>query len=254
MTISELVELAEGGNVEAMMELGERYYNQYQEKNLPLALEKSLPWYTMAGRHGDPDGASWCVKMGSIQILMAKNDARFDQMEEYALQFAEICGEFAQNEALFDSPAGEQIVECMDVCLYASALYLYMQKNCEGAVKELEAIEQDSGYYGMAQVLMGICLSDIDRDEEGAQCLSILNGDIKSLMPPIPDRTDEEFLELGTQYYAVWLRLIELNVDAAYDLMNRVLAVVEDEAVRSLLVDELAHYKKKLFGGYKYVN
>lgn len=254
MTISEIKALAEGGDVQAMMALGEHYYDKYQEDDFPLAAEKSLPWYEMAGMHGDVEGASRCMILGSAQVLMAKEAGDFDQMREHAAYFSKVSTQYMDIDDLVASSAYEEIGKCMDVCLYAFAVSCYLNEKFAVAANGLDAIKEDSEYYGMAQVLKGICLSDMDKDLEGAECLTILGNDMNSLLPSAHDSVDEEILERGTLYFALYLRMLERKTDAAYELINRALDVIDDEQVRAILLDELTHYKKKLFGGYKYVD
>ena len=253
MTTQELKSLAEGGDVNAMMALGEHYYNKYQQDDFPLAAQKALPWYTLAGRSGDVEGAIRAMILGSAQILMAKEAAQWNEMSKYSAEISGISVEFLRNEKLANSDAYDEIIKCMDICLYATSISSYLMEDFAEAVEGLEGIEPGSEYYGMAQVLLGICLSDMDRDLEGTERLMILHNDMKGILTPTPDTVDEEILERGTLYLALYYRMLERKPGKAYELINRALEVIEEPDVRGILLDELAHYKKRLFGGYTYV-
>ena len=48
-------------------------------------------------------------------------------------------------------------------------------------------------------------------------------------------------------------RVYDNNLDAAYNVLATMLNNVKDTELRKILQNDIARYKKTLFGGYKYI-
>lgn len=60
-------------------------------------------------------------------------------------------------------------------------------------------------------------------------------------------------LYLSTFYHIGISGAVSPNLEKSVSILNNTLLYTQDEVFRKHLQDELAHYKKKVFGGYKYI-
>lgn len=256
MDIEKLIELANQGDVEAMVSVGAYYFEKSENGGGFADVETAAKWYEKAAKLNNPDGLLAAASAYSIIADV------YQEISEYAdaIEAWGLCYEFAlcliaeNNKGDAIQISEEDINWARDIlkdCKYNSALCHFFSNNYTLALT-------DSKYCSSAEakVLEGLCNFNLKRYEKVYENIKFLESDEylnkdKSLLEEIvfADSTCllAELYRIGT--------LIDLapNLERARNLLLNSLSLIKEEKLKVHINEELSKYKPKFFGGFKYV-
>lgn len=248
----DLYERAGNGDVSAMLTIAKDIYDRHQEKDLEFALEESLPWYVQAADCGSEDGAALAIIGYTGLIALAKERGEWKQAIARANRASDFCMKVLEDPR-FKGMLDAELDPCINLCLFVEAICYYLDEEYEEALEDIARIDRNSEYHALATVLKGLCLNELDRDDEGHQILLMLDDHPESILPKAHDTVDEEILSRGFLHQALYIRLILGDTNRAQALLSRGAQIIKDPDVLASITEELSFYKKKLFGGYKFI-
>lgn len=256
MTIQEAIERANGGDVEAMVALGD-YYSQ--EK----AWSESLKWYET----GAVQGSLYCIIQSMTLSSMSITAAKSLPDKDWMMESSEKCGKYANMLLMAISSHPEQFkpesieqfrsdaLAKLSDARFHLALGIYLgDKTPNGiarAVNELRLTDTSGNL--AARILLGVILFEQRDLDESYQKLNILTSSLETLLFRELDLFT--YTIYGRGYLALSLLCLHLNdTDMAHSVLeNGVRALSGYAEIRELLTAELSKYRKKLFGGYEYI-
>ena len=254
MTLEEAKTLADQGNINAMAALGDYYSKQDDEDAVDIAYQ----YYERAAEGGDWNStvnmAQSTDRAASFAFAMIEEGKRLTSMDadiEKAFYWA---GKFdSLARSLNKSPDVLELAEenLLTAVSRLGTLYYFDEK-----YKDLARITKDIKY-PYAQALYGLALfqlSDSDseltdafralRNVENEACWkNELQGKFSRMLP----------VQAGLHLSAMY-RILEKDIDSAYRVLDMIASRTIDDSVRQDVREEMAsHFRKKLFGGYAYI-
>lgn len=254
MTLDEAKTLAEQGNVNAMAALGDYYSKQDDEDAMDIAYQ----YYERAAEAGDWNStvnmAQSTDRVASFTFAMIEEGKRLTSMDadiEKAFYWAHKLYGIAHS--LNIDPDVQEFVEenLLTAVSRLGTLYYFDEK-----YKDLARITKDIKP-PYAQALYGLALFQLsDSDGELAESFGALQnvenevcwknelqGKFSRMLP----------VEAGL-YLSAMYRVQENDIDSAYRVLDLIASRTIDDSVRQDVREKMAaHFRKKLFGGYTYI-
>lgn len=253
MTIEEAIQKAENDDVGAMIALGDFYFQEEKDN------EQAVKWYEMAAKHK----VVYAIHMTVLlKLISAQAAMLIAKQVEYGVQFAmedwkSVYEWLAEElECINNNVPGseslkiEDSIEKFKEASYNYALCCYFLGDYATASALISDFDNTPSI-----ILYGSCL--IQLGENGKDMANA----IKTLTPVICDReyvaASKSALEEDA-YRIAGIMLSRLhriagNMEPAVELLTFMSNAVRRDNNKQAISDELSHYQKKLFGGYKYV-
>jgi len=262
LTLEEAKQLAEQGDIGAMCSLGDFYIKQ----NTGDGIEEASKWYEMAAERNILYAVHMTVlskkilSYAGLQIVDGSETGwgfvKKDWQETYDWALREM-GMLNDEVAGAEKIDRNQAISNYNDALYYLALCNYEQKNYQEVVSLLKDTKEKR-----AKVLYGSALFDMAHyDEEyeyALQQFNFIDGDVEYASSQ-KSKYEEKVYALAalvlSQIYRQGLGKngVTPNMEKAVKLLDFVKTNLANEGMKELVNEELQHYQKKLFGGYKYV-
>lgn len=262
MTLEEAKQMAEQGDIGAMCSLGDFYIKQ----NTGDSIEEAAKWYEMAAEKN----VIYAIHMTVLsKKILAYAGLQIVDGSEMGWDFVkkdwEEVYDWASREMKMlndEVPGSEQIDRGKAIGNYNDAVYHlalcnYQLKNHQVVVSLLKDNNEKR-----AKVLYGSALFDManyDNEYEYAlQQFKFIDGDVEYASAK-KSRYEEKVYTVSalvlSQLYRQGLgeKGAAPNLEKAVKLLNFVKSYLTNDGMKELVDEELQHYQKKLFGGYKYV-
>lgn len=255
MTFNDYLCNAETGDVEAMLWLSHYYHN----KNSFEGTEKSIFWSEKAAEAGDPRGIM--ITATGYPLLAMINEAPSVGAYETAIlqrkktiKWSKVALEQLElNQEGIDG--FNQKIEEANYCIATSYYFLN---------KENDALDYTYGLTSInATILRGCCLFGLaktnDEYYKAYTALKVLENNSKYYSTISSALHNEQRLFVhGIQFLASLYRIgipekISIDIDKSALLLFNAFAALNDDSLREQLQKDINHYRRKLFGGYKYV-
>lgn len=259
MTLEEAISRANQGDVQCMNILGDFYGEKAfsgDGQNRSEYIDNALFWYNKAIQRGDKYAALQAINVHSFMGILYKRADEDWLADEIIEQWEEVrkCVDIVLKASDITKEEYISVQKSQRQALYEIA-YGYYQKNEIGmAAIYLQSLE--SGSYKKADLLRGICYFQLERPiNETYEFLSKLEEDEYLLL--FEEMHGLELMRLSLVFF--YLALIyrtgvvgSSDTDRAYAILMKGYEMVDSEAVKEMFLEELAHYKKKMFGGFTY--
>lgn len=254
MTLEEAKTLADQGNINAMVALGD-YYSKQEDED---AMEIAFQYYERAAEGGDWNStvkmAQTTSQVAAVMFAMIEDGKHFTSMDadfEKAFYWASKLDNLVRS--LNINPDVQEFVEenLLTAVSRLGTLYYFDEK-----YKDLARITVDIEH-PYAQALYGLALFQLsDSDSEVADAFRALRnveneacwkkelqGKFSRMLP----------VEAGLHLSAMY-RILENDIDSAYRVLDMIASRTVDESIRQDVRGKMAsHFRKKLFGGYAYI-
>lgn len=257
MTLKEAIAAAEHGDVKAMLSVANFYKNSGEELSVEN-MEQALKWYEKAAQTGNVYGLEMAGRAHAISAALSLEIGAYaDSIKEWNLAF--------QNFSPLLQYKGYSTEKQQDIryeawlCIYKTAYCNIRMKKYHDALYILDRISTEA--VSKEMMLKAICQFHIvEQAEEYDTVYQILkNFETPSSMACLNDATsDEEEVILASGYimlstlYRIGVSSVPSDVDRAHDILYRILEYAKGDMAIELIQEELRHYKKKMFGGYRY--
>lgn len=253
-------QLAAQGNVQAMLDLADYYYKQFDKskgEQALNALESHIYWLEKAATSGSTAGIMQAISGNNLLAVVKEtiedwNGAYLARVNQNkwaatALQYLNL------------NRKERQMVEAeLDTSRYEQAYALSEMKESGRALSVLQGWNSTK-----ALVLQGVCMYDIgintnnnDRMIDAYNLLSIIEQDPKYAKI---EKTEHEEMAYATgawhlsSFYRIGLpSLVTPDLKRAATMLTNVFNSLRRDDIKRFLYTELGRYKKKTFGGYKY--
>lgn len=242
MTVDEAIQKANAGDVDTMVILGD-YYGQNKD------LDNALIWYRKAAEQGNLNAVHRAFLLDGITLhssVIVRPDEEDDETFREISHYAEILKKYTNVD----------IEPNYTDCKYAYAESLYWREKYSALLSFVQDEDQPSFVVLYALALFGIAPNLSNRDETSryyeAAC-NVVQSVIKSGYVPQNQHHEQLFFAKAINIYASIVRIgLSANADIAgsYNVLISQIEKLADEDAKSLLNDELSHYriKKGFFG------
>ena len=254
MDRDELIELANGGNIEAMIHLAKGYFG---ESNV----NGGLMWAEKAAEHDSYDGRYLVVLAKSV-MMTAETELEFwdamyrsskiIQLHANILKEAHVCGKNRLSES-----ALEEIDQKLREAHYHEALYFHFGKDegKAGYQKITEILSQPES--AKEEALCGVGCIQTGRFEEAFNHWEVVFND-DEYRRASKSQTEQSIYAASMLIFSNFFRdglrnKCSVDLDAAVSILQKSIDGLENEGMKNMLIEELKRYKRKLFGGWKYV-
>lgn len=252
MTLKEAKILADNGNVKAMLALA-RFYDQQTDNE--EASDLASHYYRCAAEAGDSSAIMLLAQTSHTvaRTMMGTTESFslllpcFEDSYKWTKALLEHC-----NQLSIHGEAAENVYEFyLDSIVWLSAAY-NMDDNYAG-IKRITA----GVAHPIAKAIRGMALYELaNTNAEIASAFDLL----KNAMHPSfwdekyssPDTLELLKVTIGMLLSTLY-RVQDKNFDAAYKVLATMLNHVKDTELRQILRNNIACYKKTLFGRYKYI-
>lgn len=243
MTLEEAIEKANGGDVGAMESLGSYYMDEHN-------LGEAFNWFVKAADEGSFSGM---VMSANMFNTLAEYDKLHGEWEKAYAKLSQ--SQFYASKALLSAEDITPILKILGDAMYGRAFiqnYIFKDKHTA-----LETIKMGGDSSVLKhRILQAVCI-DLDCEEnisEAYKLLSVLK-DTKAEELKISeyDSMDQNVFVDGFEILAILLRIYFNQIDLAAEVLIKGYNCITAENGRKTIANELSHYKKGLFGGYKYV-
>lgn len=251
MTLEELKRLAEQGDTGAMIEIADRLY----DKNSYEKIEEATSWELRAAEAGNLAGImrsiTGCTLLAGINLLPTIKDWK-DAL--YYAQQTLHWSDVALKEILLDQDDLKMVTDSRNDCQYYCGVCHYFLDNYDEAIRSLNGLQQPRAY-----VLYGVSMyqsSARDHLKTAYQVLSKVERDVAYITSE-KEHYEDAILSFAAYELSSFYRLgvpgvVKPDLDHGVAVMNFILSNLKYDSSKPLLQKELAKYKKKLLGGYKY--
>lgn len=250
MTLEELLQAAEGGDVDAMIKLGDTLYNMQGTGSLPEGFGNGLDWYTRAAENGSLAGV--------IKAMMWRHnisiEAKARNYWKFVKENAEECLKYSSTVLSVPGLAEKYQTmarEIANTARYHLALACFYQDDdvpaCISCLREMDSLEPL-----MSSILLGICLLQIHHEDEAYKYLDLLQGNRDKILPKPAAPGEESLVGLAFFYLSTLYRVSKRDMEKAFSVLEEGLRSVDDQDAKELLRKEMGRYHKGLFGGYRY--
>ncbi len=262
MTLQEVTTLAEQGNLQAMMALGQHYSEQNET-------DQAIKWYKMAAEHNYPPAMWRAASEYYIKGLIDSTSAmrQFYSIEDILPTFLSahtwaisFLNQFSPDSRELCGVAIETVLKRIEETGYHAALYGYYSDRNDIA---LDVLTDLSKIYGIessrTKYLRAVLYAEDD---------SYTNvGEIYRLLSALPqDHTyaSAEKEELEDNAYAIAALVLSeyirkglgapcSDINAALSVLHYVEKHIKDAETLEVVRKKINRYQPKLFGGYRYV-
>lgn len=261
MTIQQALTEARRGNVQAMLQVADFYSRKMNQEdghyadNLSLALE----WYEKAAQTGDvyalemtSSGYTIFAEI-SIQIGAYEDSLReWTQVYKYTLPLVKYPG--------YSREKRQQMHEQVMKSMYKIAYCNYLLHRFDAAIDILEKMSPEP--YTKEMLLKGISQFEVAEQiidfEIAYEALGELEvQEMYDCIHNAVDDLEEMVFAKGYMFLSIYYRTGLAGVPRDINMAHSILSMVSDEVTGEMawnvIQGELEHYRRKLFGGYQYV-
>lgn len=261
MTIQKSLAEAKLGNVHAMLKVADFYFRKMnrEDDNYADNLNLALEWYEKAAQTGDAYELEM-TSLGyaifaevSIQIGAYERSLReWTQVYRYALPVVSYPG--------YPRAKRQQMHDQVMKSLYKAAYCNYLLKRFDEALDILEKMSPEP--YSKEMMLKGICLFEVAEQIRDFEIAYEALGDFDSLETfdciwNAVDELEELVFAKGYLFLSIYhqtgLAGVSRDMNRAYSILSIVSDEVTGDMAWNVIQGELSHYKRKLFGGYRYI-
>lgn len=256
MTVEEAKQLAQRGDVRAMMGLADYYAKRNNGEN---DIDNAFHYYELAASMGEPQAiqkmAQTSRMTADVAFSMIESEGRvraMDEVAEKAFHWATKLDKVIRSLKISEPETVEFVKENLLISLARLATLYYIDKKYDDVLR----ISRDINH-PYAQAIYGLAAYQVaNTDSE----IGIAFNALKSIENDVCWK--KEFQTKFTQillveaaaYLSALYRIIYNDVDSAYRVFSCVATRSLDEAIRKDTREDMArHFKRKLFGGYSYV-
>lgn len=255
MTFHDYLCNAEAGDVEAMLWLS----HYYHDKNSYEGTEKSIYWGEMAAEAGSPQGIM--ITATGYPLLALINEASNVGEYKTAIQYRKKTikwSKLALERLEVDSKGREILLQKIDESNYGiAASHFFMGKYDE-------ALDYTYGLSAInVTILRGCCFFRLAKTNaeyyEAYNDLKILeNAREYNLEISSTSESEQRIFVYGIQFLANLYRTglperLTIDINKSASLLYDAFTSLTDEQLKAQLQKEIDHYRKKLFGGYRYI-
>lgn len=256
MTIEEARVLAEQGNIGAMMTLADCLS---KEKNDEEAINEAFHYYELAANAGEPQAV---IKMAQTSSTMAdvafsaiESGKRIDLMDadvEKAYHWAKRLDETIRSLNIKDNDTEDFVKENLLKAISRLATLYYFDKEYGNVIRITRNVK-----HPYAQAIYGLALyqlANTDSEIEAAfDALKNIESDL-CWKKEYQTKYGQILLVEAATYLSALFRVIYHDVDSAYRIMSCVETHSINESIRQDIRENMSkHFKKKLLGGYTYI-
>ncbi len=246
MNLNEATEKAAAGDVEAMLELAS-YYSDRRQVN------EAVEWADQAAALNHPAGMYRAAVLHHMRLSLILQGGKpfwsFLKDEAKAVQEnAAVLVGLSRNHMLdLEEETYNRLLSVLLDGIYCEALACYMgdARDLPQAVHLLDGMDSPR-----EKALCGVCRYELGQTDAAAELLkdALTNQEYfrKEKLPA------EENVYTAAAMICAGAKRREGHLDLAIDLLFRGIDGVRNEELKNGLHRELARYKKKLFGGWKY--
>lgn len=251
--LDSVIQAANAGNVNAMLTLSQHYNEQ---KDISRATE----WADKAAEAGSVAGYMISMSCHRFSITVAKELGFWQLLEEEAHTTMNRADTLlrAHSEGSI-ALSNDQICQCEDCrneALYALGLRIYAED--ENNQRWREIIDLISTVHSTkAFALHGCCSVHLDNYDKAFQMMQRVVKD-RDYAAQQKEVTEEAIYCDLLRYMAAFYRIgvpgvVNQDLDTAVSILTFGLSSMYTKDFKKYFEEELRHYQKKLFGGYKYV-
>lgn len=255
MKLDQLKQEAKKGCAASAMQLVEYYYSRN--------IEEAILWANLAAEAKHVCGAYWmalCLRK-QIRLLEQTDPAQDEKTREYYFWSQKAYTLYLNHESGSDELHRKQLRVLCEDAVFVRSNWLYLEGEYRNAVLLLK---REVSY--RCCLLMGLCLLEHYRKDNNAveeeliaacDCLSEIDR-IASMATAV-DIGEERIFTLSALQYAKIRRKgfypegEKPSAKKAYEILRTTRNVVRDEGLQKMLDDEIARYRKKFPGRYKYL-
>lgn len=249
--IEKLLCEANEGDVGAMLELTRHYMC------VEYSYVDAVKWADAAADTGHANGCMLSAHLHCLTAEANKALGNIDGMKEES-QIAYdrailISDALKQNRLQWNEQMKNQFYDRWRKIRYILALSIYYQGDSldmvdlEQVVSILEGVPS-----AQAGFLRGICVIRKEKYQEAFSSLLDAYEDT-NYANAVKEPLEEGIYSEGIRELSLLYRIEKSDLNKAVEVLNHGIATVKDADFRKPLQDELNHYSKKLFGGYRYV-
>lgn len=255
MNLDQLKQEAKMGCAPSALQLVEYYYSQ--------DTEEAIKWANLAAEEKHVCGAYWmalCLRK-QIRFLEPADETVEEKTREYYFWSQRAYTLYLNNAHGSDELHRKQLRVLCEDAVFVRANRLYLDREYRNAVLLLK---RETSY--RCGLLLGLCLLEHYRKDRNAveedliaacECLSEI-GRVASMTTAV-DSEEERVYTLSALWYSKFRRQgfypegEKPGVKEAYGILRATRAVVRNEELQKMLDDEMAHYRKRFLGRYKYL-
>lgn len=266
MIFEEEMKKAEMGDTAAMCCIGDYYYQKIREEGYKEKYEEAaVKYYKMAGECGEVYGMIKATEIGNISAT-AELSLFYELGVEVVVEHCEEVYHWAEKTLNFVDEHDSEYSFCRDtvldnlyLALYNLALCYYFTNRKLKAEKLVSEIDKKVRNI-QVDLLEALCIfggKDAEsRLEEVYELVAGIENNVefaqlKKCQLEETVYAGATFL-LSTFYSGVYSNFIP-DLNRAVQILTFVKDTLQRENNKNLIEEELGHYHKKLFGGYKYV-
>ena len=256
MTLEEAKAMAEQGNTNAMMALADFYSKQGNDED---AIDLAFHYYELAANAGEPQAILKMAQTSSITagvaFSMIESAGRIESMDEdieKAYYWAKQLHEAIQRLNIRDDDTVEFVCDNLLLATSRLATLYYCDKKYDDVIRITKDINHPyaKSIYGLAAYQ----LANTDNEIEGAFiALKNIENDL-CWKKDYQTKFGQILLVEAASYLSVIYRVLYHDVESAYRALECIATYSLDESIRQDVREDMArHFKRKLFGGYSYV-
>ena len=256
MTIEEAKQLAERGDVHAMMGLADYYAKRNIDEN---DIDLAFHYYELAASKGEPQAiqkmAQTSRMTADVAFSMIESGGRVQAMDEdveKAFHWAQKLEEVIRSLRISDPETVEFVKENMMTSMARLATLYYVDKKYDDVLRITKGIDHPyaRAVYGLAAYQLANTGSEI---ETAFNALKSIENDV-CWKKEFQTKLTQILLVEAAAYLSVLYRVVDNDIDSAYRVFSCVATHSLDEAIRKDTREDMArHFKRKLFGGYSYI-
>lgn len=257
MTLEEAKAQAEQGDVEAMMALADYYYSKVE--NDEDAIDIAYHYYELAANNGESQAI---LKMAQISGMIADSifqmiesqgrDESWDEEIEKAYKWAKKLDDTTQRLNINNKDAIEFVNDNLLLATSRLATLYY----CDNKYDDVVRITKDINH-PYAQSVYGLAAYQLaNTDSEIVEAFNALKNAENDLCwrEEYQTKISQVLLIEAASYLSALYRVISHDVDSSYRVLKYIASHAIDESMQQAVREDMAkHFKKKLFGGYTYV-
>lgn len=254
MDLNELMEYANAGNTEAMVEAAKICVQQNDYNG-------GIEWADKAAAAGDVSGCFWGILVHKIRMLRSKDMGLWSLMEEDCQKIQDYAGTIFDESDSGKITLSEQqmdiICDAVNKAVYCEALYEYVTNtDSPNNARIIELLECQWQSSNEACVLYGeSCFNAKHYSEAFAALSRIANND--EYCKRQKDTAEEVLYSCAMYSLAEMYRggingVVTQDMSVAIEVLNTAIRGIYHEETRQGIRNELSRYKKTLFGGWKY--
>lgn len=262
----ETFDLAYKGNSEAMVIVG-GYYNKLAtegEYNDDY-FQEAKKWYSLAAEKGNLIGAYryiLCLNFEAHTAMRIDFRGSKGNWELLLQKTVQLLDEINQKELDIKSIDFDLLIEKKNTSIYYLSVINYFSDNVSNACNLITQNDDDRSKLLYLLCQIQISLKKIQDENANKQDVIFFENIMKSLKEFVEQNEDYRQRKKAFQENIIYnMAVLSLckyysskeQHDNAVNLLNLILSSNQNNESDNMLIEELSHYKKKIFGGYKYI-